>query len=225
MCGPVRIYTTVTGIVDYCGCLDPAANCSGGFSFGGMCPGVCPSGTACYGEPEPAGLGSCLGCLPLVFPPTTTTPSSTIPSSTTLPTPTTTTPTTSSTSTTLGPCGGTFPLCNGSCDAGEYCSYDGLPGTSCVCVPFGLESCGGSTYPTCDGTCTGGAVCGRVSIYTTHTGGMNTCACLDPAATCSGSFNDGMCPGVCPEGTTCYGEPEPAGMGNCVGCLPLILFP
>jgi hypothetical protein len=64
-----------------------------------------------------------------------------------------------------------------------------------------------------------------VTIYTSATGSVNSCACLDPAATCSGSFNDAMCPGVCPTGTTCYSEPEPAGIGNCVGCLPLFLFP
>jgi hypothetical protein len=204
----VRVYTLATGTVSYCGCLDPESDCTGNFQSG-MCPGLCPSGTACYGEPEPAGLGNCVGCLPLVFPSTTA--------------PTTTTPTTSSTSTTIlsTPCGGTYPFCNGSCAAGEYCSQNEPGGEACVCVPLGLEPCGGATYPTCDGTCSGGAVCGPVRAYISHDRGFESCVCLDPASTCSGTFNDAMCPGVCPEGKACNGEPEPAGFGYCLGCLPL----
>lgn len=202
VCGPVQIYTSVSGTVSLCACLDPTATCTGSFNDG-MCPGVCPAGKVCYGEPEPAGLGNCVGCLPLNVPTTT----ATIPSTTT----TTIAP---------SPCGDTFPLCNGNCPPGEYCGPDG-GGSSCLCTPLPAETCGGATYPTCDGTCNGSGVCGPVRIYTIMTGVVDLCLCLDPAATCTGSFEDGMCPGVCPAGTACYGEPEPAGLGNCVGCLPL----
>ena len=34
------------------------------------------------------------------------------------------------------------------------------------------------------------------------------------------SFQQAMCPGVCPPDTVCYGEPDPGGLGNCVGCIP-----
>jgi hypothetical protein len=88
----------------------------------------------------------------------------------------------------------------------------------------GVVPCSSSTYPQCGGTCSGGAVCSRVSIYESQTGGMSFCTCLDPAADCSGSFQGATCPGVCPAGLTCYGEPEPAGLGNCLGCLPECVF-
>jgi hypothetical protein len=55
---------------------------------------------------------------------------------------------------------------------------------------------------------------------------MLSCACLDPISDCSGSFTDGMCPGLCQPGWVCVGEPEPAGLGGCVGCLPeeIVIF-
>jgi len=62
------VYTIATGALQYCSCLDPAADCTGNF-LSGMCPGLCPNaGTACYGEPEPGGMGYCVGCLPVNFP-------------------------------------------------------------------------------------------------------------------------------------------------------------
>jgi hypothetical protein len=103
-----------------------------------------------------------------------------------------------------------------------YCAPDeNFPPTSCACVPTGVVPCSSATYPTCGGTCSGGAVCAPVQIYLIATGGQRYCACLDPASDCTGNFLSGMCPGLCPTpGTACYGEPEPAGLGNCVGCIP-----
>jgi hypothetical protein len=207
VCGPVQIYTSVTGTVSLCACLDPTATCTGSFNDG-MCPGVCPAGKVCYGEPEPAGLGNCVGCLPVSLPTTTSTITSSTTSSTIAP----------------SPCGDTFPFCNGPCPAGEYCTTDDIGGSACICAPLPAETCGGATFPTCDGTCNDSGVCGPVRIFTFATGLLDLCLCLDPTATCTGRFVDGMCPGVCPAGTACYGEPDPAGLGNCLACLPLNFF-
>lgn len=140
---------------------------------------------------------------------------------------TTSTSTSSTTSTTLSTtaCGDTYPQCDGACPAGERCRPDeGFPPSSCACVPEGVIPCSSATYPECGaGACSGGAACGAISIYTTAAS-YAYCGCVDPSATCSGNFQGAMCPGLCPAGTTCYGEPEPAGLGNCLGCLPACVF-
>jgi hypothetical protein len=63
----VHVFANGIGDITYCTCLDPASNCSGSFQ-GGMCPGLCPPDTVCYGEPDPGGLGNCVGCIPTCFP-------------------------------------------------------------------------------------------------------------------------------------------------------------
>jgi hypothetical protein len=84
-----------------------------------------------------------------------------------------------------------------------------------------VTPCSSSAYPTCGGTCSGTGACAPVAVYTLATGTIQYCTCLDPASDCTGNFQSGMCPGLCPANTACYGEPEPAGLGYCVGCLPI----
>lgn len=164
-------------------------------------------GTACVSTApsccEACGAGDCVPSTT-----STSTTSSTSTSSTTVPT----------------PCGETYPACNGSCPGGEHCAGDeSFPPTSCACVPIGVTPCSSAAFPTCGGTCSGDGVCAPARVYTSSTGTIDYCTCMDAASDCSGSFQGGTCPGLCPEGSVCYGEPEPGGVGFCVGCLPTTL--
>lgn len=111
---------------------------------------------------------------------------------------TTTTSTTTSTSTSLyAPCsGGSAPLCDGACPAGESCrsvvSVDA--GNTCICVPDGVASCGGG-YPTCGGACDRGNVC--VPARDSATPGSGGCGCAHPDAECGGGPSPGDPSGVC----------------------------
>lgn len=86
-------------------------------------------------------------------------------------------------------CGDTFPLCNGTCPAGEDCVDTG---TACVCMVPPPPACG-DTFPTCDGVCPIGEDC-------IDTG--TACQCeLPPPPSCGETFP--VCDGVCPIGEDC----------------------
>lgn len=109
------------------------------------------------------------------------------------------------------PCGGTAPVCNGECGAGEECAVieDGLPGEggACVCTPIGVTPCGAPEDATCGGGCASGSHC---ELLTTTSG--SSCSCLDDDAMCGPGG-----PGACPiADSTCTYQPV---SGNWI-CLP-----
>jgi len=107
------------------------------------------------------------------------------------------------------PCGGTAPVCNGECAAGEECVAieDGFPGTggACTCTPIGVTPCGAGADPACENACPSGKVCG--SLYGTY-GAF--CACHDDGVPC------GPGPGECSLDTVCTFF----GPGYTWSCLP-----
>jgi hypothetical protein len=97
------------------------------------------------------------------------------------------------------PCGGTFPVCNGTCPAGDECvqlgEYNPLNG--CGCLPVGSTPCGNPGLPTCGGDCPTGSVCGAMQPYDLYV----TCGCIAPTAC------DGLTIGTCPPGQYCELDP------------------
>jgi hypothetical protein len=126
---------------------------------------------------------------------------------------TTTTTTTTTTATTLprpSPCtgGSAFPLCGGSCAAGEVCQphVDLARGNIlCACFPQGITACTASGYPQCGGVCPEGNACQAMHVLAgPDSQEASFCACVNPAATC-GPPPPEMCgsAGVCPPGSAC----------------------
>jgi hypothetical protein len=119
---------------------------------------------------------------------TTTSTTSTTTTSSTSTTVTTTVTTSTSTSSTLLPCGGLYPVCLGSCPAGQECSGDSLLEV-CACQPITtttttsastttsstLLPCGG-LYPICLGSCPEGQACTGDSL-------LEVCGCQPIATT------------------------------------------
>jgi len=101
-----------------------AAACRRTVAGGGHRCRIRPSSARCEVAGGTAESGSCCRACP-----TTSTSSTSSTSSTT-------TSTTATTTTTLLPCGGIFPVCIGSCPAGEQCTA-ALPAFPCVCTPTG----------------------------------------------------------------------------------------
>lgn len=97
------------------------------------------------------------------------------------------------------PCGGTSPLCNGTCDAGEECVALG-PGPyptypSCACLPQGSTPCGTPGAPVCGGACPADEVC-RPEAGRQIFGGQLGCDCALPEPCGQGGLD-------CPNGTGC----------------------
>ena len=98
------------------------------------------------------------------------------------------------------------PLCGGTCPAGEQCGvdYDFTPYTnSCGCFPNGVTPCGSSDYPQCGGACFGNEVCQAFHLGPDSRGDIRTCACVDPARSCTTSPTNTCTPGPCPPGAAC----------------------
>lgn len=107
------------------------------------------------------------------------------------------------------PCGGTDPVCNGECPAGQQCgSTTGGLFPECGCLPIGSTPCGG-TYPSCGGDCPASTSC-MIETFTCC-GGFTAewCACRSEPP-------PPLCPGGCPEGWTCV----PPAPGIDPFCLP-----
>ncbi|TMB43770.1 MAG: hypothetical protein E6J55_11785 [Deltaproteobacteria bacterium] len=98
------------------------------------------------------------------------------------------------------------PLCGGTCPAGEQCGvdYDFTPYTnSCGCFPNGVTPCGSSDYRQCGGACFGNEVCQAFHLGPDSRGDIRTCACVDPAQSCTTSPANTCTPGPCPPGAAC----------------------
>ncbi len=141
-------------------------------------------------------------------------------------------------------CGGTAPVCNGTCSAGETCTSFGSAITpSCGCIPDGATVCGG-TPGVCGGTCPLGKVCATV-FDLPSLGGDSFCTCgapgdcgttgvecapgfgcalIPPGTTlcapvgCPGSWSYPTCGGDCGVGATCT-PVDVIGFKTCV-CSP-----
>ncbi len=98
-----------------------------------------------------------------------------------------------------------FPVCDGTCPAGQSCSS--AAGAPCVCVPDPV-ACTDGAFPMCDGDCPVGSVCGSQDL--------SSCVCIPDADPCGDTSP--TCNGQCPVGEQCApigGVPTP----NC-GCVP-----
>jgi hypothetical protein len=102
------------------------------------------------------------------------------------------------------PCGGSAPVCNGECPAGEECAVtDGSPFTACGCLPIGSMACG-EQHDSCDpGACPAGTSCYGFTLSI-----LNYCACASEPPT-------DACGGDCPAGWTCVG-PVPGMPATCI---------
>jgi len=83
-----------------------------------------------------------------------------------------------------GPCGDTYPTCNGVCPVGDECLHNGA---GCLCLPIGSTACGETSAPVCGGGCADGLQCESVVNF--------GCNC----------FPDGICD--CPSGFSCSLQP------------------
>lgn len=107
------------------------------------------------------------------------------------------------------PCGGTSPVCNGTCPAGEFCAtFGGGVSIGCGCIEDGQPVCGGIPG-VCGGACPSGLACATVFGLPVFGGG--------PFCTCGGT---GACGGgggiTCPPGFGCGGIP-----GGSRFCIPI----
>lgn len=105
------------------------------------------------------------------------------------------------------PCGGTEPVCNGTCPEGEECVAvaTGLPVNGCTCTPVGVTPCGASGFPSCGGVCPEGNACEPVTSVN-----GSYCGCFPPGP--CGGFG-----GTCPSPLVCTQFP-----GSLPFCLPII---
>jgi len=131
------------------------------------------------------------------------------------------------------PCGGTDPVCNGTCGAGEECAAFG-PGSypSCACIPTGSTPCGDPGAPVCGGACPSGDVC-RPAYTLPSFGGQLGCGCAPPGDCGQGGIDcpDGFACALIPPGSyycaaiPCGGTPPyPTCGGTCVAgaeCQPV----
>ncbi len=131
------------------------------------------------------------------------------------------------------PCGGTDPVCNGTCGAGEECAAIGPASyPSCVCLPAGSIPCGDPGAPLCGGVCPSGDVC-RPGYAPASLGGQLGCGCSPPGACGQGGTDcpSGFACALIPPGTYfcapvhCGGSPAyPTCGGTCVSgaaCQPV----
>lgn len=108
------------------------------------------------------------------------------------------------------PCGGTAPVCNGTCPSGEFCgSFGGGFSVGCGCIPDGEAVCGGIPG-VCGGSCPSGSVCGT-SFGLPVFGDGPFCSCGGPGD--CGGIGGGI---TCPPGFGCGGLP-----GGGVFCIPV----
>lgn len=77
------------------------------------------------------------------------------------------------------PCGGTAPVCNGTCAVGEECAAVGPGYPSCVCLPAGVTPCGTPGAPVCGGACSADTVC-RPVYGSSYLGSPLGCTCAPP---------------------------------------------
>jgi hypothetical protein len=100
-------------------------------------------------------------------------------------------------------CGGTAPVCNGECPAGEECfPFEfGLPGAgdACACSPAGVIPCGATDAPSCGGACDAGEACVPV-----QDDNGSFCRCANEGQPCGPEL------GACPLDLVCrfVGFPE-----------------
>jgi len=87
-----------------------------------------------------------------------------------------------------------FPICDGTCPTGQFCSAGDGGQTQCTCVvdPF---PCDESGFPVCDGECPGGLTCiAEVD--------PPSCGCEAPPVACEFSTFP-VCDGICDPGESC----------------------
>src|SRR5207249_11587568 len=71
------------------------------------------------------------------------------------------------------------------------------------CFPNGVTPCGSSDYRQCGSACFGNEVCQAFHLGPDSRGDIRTCACVDPAQSCTTSPANTCTPGPCPPGAAC----------------------
>jgi hypothetical protein len=99
------------------------------------------------------------------------------------------------------PCGGTAPVCNGECAAGEECvAIAGTPEEGVTCTCSATTPCGAVDDLSCGGDCPAGEEC-----VTIDNGPIldDTCTCTPIGVTPCGAASNPSCDATCPAGEVC----------------------